>query len=841
MALAEKKSILSIYYHSMVFMVALLGVLAVCEPLFANWATGIKNILNPVKISRDDKGVWYITGDDSAPVYKIFEAMGYAVASDRLWQSEKYRRMARGALAEIFGPELLNSDIMIRTISYSEKEYKEGFDTLDPESAAVINGYVAGFNRRISEVIHDRNLLPFEFKKMGEALGIDFIPAPWTYIDVLAIAINILRISDGEGIQQGQIANMALFQTLMEKFPSDYREMFDDLRWTSDPDAITYIPPSVPKEDGFTKTKDLGAKDRIIQPGKLFPEKLISGRNIDYRNVYREMRQRQEDMEASLKKINALVKMGSYAWVVSGDKTLSGNPILYSGPQMDHIFDFSAPSIVTEGSINAGGLNISGMTIPGVPAMVIGRTPHHVWSMQVGHAHTVDYYLESPFQISLHRVENIKVAGQSEDFSLPVFRTSHGPVVNVFPVISWKNAHWGHEFQIIKAYLDLARAADMDEFDDAVRRVTVSQHYCYADRDGNIGYWMSGYDPVRNPEADARFPQAGDGSAEWPEPVTYKPVSSSRNTSQGFYGGWNSRSSQTYENSFNNPGYHFGPFHRGHIIHDFLSDNNRLTFEDVRDLARYIATTDSVTHEFLDDPYNSYGDGGNPWIYVKTDFTNAVRTFPTPSRMQALSILETWDGHFVEGGKDAWSYGPDRSDAWILMNQWISTVLKKTFEDELGWGETDIGYTENRILLFNVLLHALPGYHTAIVTSYDWFSNTIDPYAPQTAPEIIVSALDETLAALGNQPWGIDRRGEITYTHEMLGKLHVMPTSSRSTYAHCVEMGTSGPVRIESMFPLGESGTILVSPITGKPVFDPNFFSMSPVYDGFEHRVFPSK
>ena len=56
--------------------------------------------------------------------------------------------------------------------------------------------------------------------------------------------------------------------------------------------------------------------------------------------------------------------MGSYAWVVSGKKTASGNPIIYSGPQMDHAFQFSVPSIVTEGSIKAEGLNISGMAIP---------------------------------------------------------------------------------------------------------------------------------------------------------------------------------------------------------------------------------------------------------------------------------------------------------------------------------------------------------------------------------------------------------------------------------------------------------------------------------------------
>ena len=88
----------------------------------------------------------------------------------------------------------------------------------------------------------------------------------------------------------------------------------------------------------------------------------------------------------------ARVDLGSYAWSMSGDKTASGNPMLYSGPQMG----FFAPSIIAEGSIRGGGLEVSGMHVPGIPAIFVGRTPHHAWSLQTGHAHTVDFWLEAP-------------------------------------------------------------------------------------------------------------------------------------------------------------------------------------------------------------------------------------------------------------------------------------------------------------------------------------------------------------------------------------------------------------------------------------------------------------
>ena len=89
-----------------------------------------------------------------------------------------------------------------------------------------------------------------------------------------------------------------------------------------------------------------------------------------------------------------------------------------------------------------------------------------------------------------------------------------------------------------------------------------------------------------------------------------------------------------------------------------------------------------------------------------------------------------------------------------------------------------------------------------------------------------------------HQIWGTDARGLITYTHAMLGPIWTTPYANRSTYAHCVEYDASGPVRITSMFPLGESGTIFMDEEM-QPVFDSNFFIMTPVFDAFSPREFP--
>jgi len=178
------------------------------------------------------------------------------------------------------------------------------------------------------------------------------------------------------------------------------------------------------------------------------------------------------------------------------------------------------------------------------------------------------------------------------------------------------------------------------------------------------------------------------------------------------------------------------------------------------------------------------------------------------------------------------------------MDAWIREVIRLTFEDELGASPGGLFGSQRTYMLFNVLLRGLAGSSAGLPWNYeDWFLNILDSNAPQTADDIIVTALDTILAGLGDRPWGEGIRGEIEYNHDFfndppldINPLHTTPFSSRSTYAHCVEYGRWGPVRIDSMFPLGESGNILLA---GEPVFDDHFFSMTPVYDDFSHRSFP--
>jgi penicillin amidase len=256
------------------------------------------------------------------------------------------------------------------------------------------------------------------------------------------------------------------------------------------------------------------------------------------------------------------------------------------------------------------------------------------------------------------------------------------------------------------------------------------------------------------------------------------------------------------------------------VIHDYLISNDNLTFEDVRDLALTVATTDS------------FGYGGNPWKFAKDYFAAAVQGNPTEDREDALTLLEDWDGHFVAGGESEWVSGKHQADAWVLMDAWIREAIRLTFEDELNtvtmiWEDPNLRW--HMPLLFNVLLHGLAGESSGMVNNYNWFQNLSDQTAPQAANDIIVEALDNVLETLGRRPWGRNERGVIEHKHDIFGTVHTTPFSSRSTYAQCIEFDSSGPIRIESLFPMGESGNI----------FSRHFRSMKKLFDSFEHRSFP--
>ena len=198
--------------------------------------------------------------------------------------------------------------------------------------------------------------------------------------------------------------------------------------------------------------------------------------------------------------------------------------------------------------------------------------------------------------------------------------------------------------------------------------------------------------------------------------------------------------------------------------------------------------------------------------------------------------------------RQAWRFGTDAADAWVLQDAWIDEVLRLTFEDEFAGSGFD--WTQQpKSILFNVLIRQLQGADAPLPTFYDWFQDKLGSGKPVTSDEIIVLALDNVISDMGLGPYNHER-GVITFGHQVLaglldpilgsnfGEMHTIPWAARSTYAHVVEFGEDGPIRIESMFPLGESGQLWFNG-TFFPELDSNFVTMAPAYDPFMPRPFP--
>jgi penicillin G amidase len=127
-----------------------------------------------VHVWRDALGIPHIIAADESD---LLFAQGFVHAQDRLWQMELLRRVAAGRLAEVLGPDLIDSDRFLRTIGM----WRAAGDqerALDDDARARIGAYVAGINGFLST---RRGALPPEFLALG------FQPEPWTVRHTLAI------------------------------------------------------------------------------------------------------------------------------------------------------------------------------------------------------------------------------------------------------------------------------------------------------------------------------------------------------------------------------------------------------------------------------------------------------------------------------------------------------------------------------------------------------------------------------------------------------------------------------------------------------------------------------
>ncbi len=234
---------------------------------------------------------------------------------------------------------------------------------------------------------------------------------------------------------------------------------------------------------------------------------------------------------------------GSNAWVVSGKLTSSGKPILANDPHLE----WSIPAAWYQVHLKAPGLDVTGVSLPGVPGVIIGHNQRIAWGVTNLGFNVQDLYIEKidpqngrylfRGQVQQGRAESewIRVKG-ARPLDFRQWVTRHGPVAisenGHYFALRWAAAERdGFAFP----FLDLDRASNWKEFTAALGRYPgPGQNFVYADVDGNIGYQAAGMLPIRK-NYDGDVPVDGaSGDFEWDGYIPFDQLPSFYNPPRGW-------------------------------------------------------------------------------------------------------------------------------------------------------------------------------------------------------------------------------------------------------------------------------------------------------------------
>jgi penicillin amidase len=218
----------------------------------------------------------------------------------------------------------------------------------------------------------------------------------------------------------------------------------------------------------------------------------------------------------------------SNTWILSGDRTVSGKPLLANDPHLE----IDLPPVWYEMHLHCPTLNVIGATIPGLPWVIIGHNDAIAWGLSNSAVDSQDLYIEKFNEAQdmywerdgwaplTRKEEVIRVKGRKEPEKLEVMWTTRGPVISPHiiesrnPISLRWTIHQGD--RVFKAGYLLNKAQNWEDFSAALSLFdSPSQNFGYADKNNNIGLYMGGKIPVRSEEAALfPFPSWRDGG-EW--------------------------------------------------------------------------------------------------------------------------------------------------------------------------------------------------------------------------------------------------------------------------------------------------------------------------------------
>ena len=440
-----------------------------------------------VEVVRDGWGIPHIR---AATVHDAFFAQGFVTAQDRLWHMDYDRHRALGRWSEFAGRTGLGEDRLMRTFGV-ERAAKADLAVSSDDAKAMLEAYADGVNAFIGTT----RALPVEYKLL------DASPEPWQPWHCLAVY---------------KVRNM-LMGTYQVKL------------WRARLAAKLGAERAKPLFGGYPKENLVS-----VPPGETYG-------TAEQRSL--------KDLAAAVAELPPADAGGSNAWVVAGQRTASGRPLVAG----DSHRALDTPNVYYQVHISCPAFRCSGYALPGVPgAPHFSHTEYVAWGMTHGLADYQDLYIER-FRTEGGRLEYayrgdwlpaectreaLSVRG-GEAETLGVVRTRHGPIVAGDPERGHGIA-FCHTGTIAgtawpNTLHDLLLAKSADEAEDALREWTEPvNNFVYADVHGEFGYRYRGRIPVRS-MANAWTPVPGwAGEHEWQGRIPFEEMPNARNPQTGY-------------------------------------------------------------------------------------------------------------------------------------------------------------------------------------------------------------------------------------------------------------------------------------------------------------------
>jgi penicillin amidase len=659
----------------------------------------VSGISAPVSVIRDGHGAPTI---DAANLDDLFFAQGYVTAQERIWQMDIARRFAAGDLSEIVGDVALEHDRQQRILGLRAAARKAITNSLAAEIAP-FEAYSRGVNAFIES---HRNRLPIEFRILR------YSPRSWTTEDSLLIGEQMV-----ENLSTSPRHALIREKILGKLGPELTADLYVNSSWHDRPPTVARPtlqehPADADGEDNDQEEEDDPGASRSMtrgyppdatpvtfSPSDFFPRWFDDASSADPPPV-----------------------LGSNNWVVSGAHTVTGKPLLSNDMHLGH----QMPNLWFEAHLRSGDLDVAGVTLPGVPYVIVGHNQRIAWGFTNLGPTVEDAYLETfnaggqyltpdGWKEPEHRQEIIHVKGKP-DVALDVVLTRHGPITtDLIPGETRKIAlRWTLYDGIHNPFLEIDRARNWDEFRKALSGFDApGQNAVYADIDGNIGYQATGKVPIRA-SGDGSLPENGsDNAHEWTGYIPFDKLPSVYNPPWGIIATANSRvTPDGYPNSIS---VEWEAPWRSARIYRVLESGKKLSAADMLALQTDIY---SDAERFLAEHF----------VYAADHAKN-----PSARMRQAADLLRQWDGRMTADSPAPTIETRARSELMrLLLEPKIGPSNAEGSGATLSW--KSYSWMSQSVWLENVLLHQpqrwlpknYPDYNELLAAAIDAAVNTPD-------------------------------------------------------------------------------------------------------------------